>query len=537
MEENWPQRASVDDTKDAPEAYKCKYITLEDALGDGNFSVVRECMNIETKETYAMKLVRKKLVHDKIQLIQREFTLLKRLSKQIRYFENIPGGDSTIQEGQVFLGHHHILQLFDYFETCDNIVLITQLCAKDDLYEKITQHNDTHLELKTQVVPYTACLVSVLDFLHRQGVVHRDIKAENVLFRTSKAPNGDPSPPPGDKADYDVTAHDLILGDFGLAVDMSQLDKNSSSLKEYVGTISYISPEIVKCKGIGAMDSNEIAQIDTYGTEVDIWALGVLVLHGILDTPPFDCETDEETLECIAKCDYYIDEEKVNDPEYEHFWNFIQCCFVEFPKARRTSRSLTKHPFIRRFFVKDTTKESQDEEFPPALVKHNSLTALHTLKSPLRRNGSSLSTHSTTNSSANSSRVPSQANLISIANITPPDSQPLDVLPTVQDINVTKLRNSLRKTLSMTSMKTMGQKVKEPPQPNKLAKTSVNSMHSTFFLDPQPPSDSLMNGCFCETPKTLSNFNTTPKSSVSSTRENSYKNVKAAYFDLNFDKE
>lgn len=575
------------------EDFKCKYITRSDPLGDGNFSVVKECMNIHTKELYAMKLIHKDVIKGKLQLIQREFHLLKYLSQQIRFLEQTGSSNDVVD---TFQGHHHILQLFDYFETTANIVLITQLCHKDDLYEKIISNE--HLNLIKQVKPYTACLISVLDFLHSQGVVHRDIKAENILFRLNKNTATSTSTTT-ENNEYDLTAHDLILGDFGLALEMN--NDTGMALKEYVGTMSYISPEIVKCKGIGLMTSQEINSISQYDSKVDIWALGVLVYFMAMGYTPFDCETDEETLECILNCDYYIDESLVNDPIYKDFWNFIQCCFVKDNLRRRSARTLKSHPFIQEFFISPSLQEdinlvtSPSVAHLPKLKKNKSLTSLHNLKKPpIRRQSSSLITRieskkqsfnipdlitpppsmakSSTNLMKQQNHLlqsqmwhpPSSANLYiqsSNANVLSSNSSmssmhtnnnnnnnnntighhPNGLTPltpftpatnnTTRDgpPNLAKIRDTLRRTISMTSIKTQDTSATSSTNltngfPSSDQLTRNNQTNSTFFLDPQPPKGSLMNGVFCETPESLSNFNTTPRSSLSLSRQNSQSN-------------
>ena len=147
-EKPWPQLSGCNE--DA-QAFKCKYVTNHNSLGDGNFSVVKECMNVQTKDLYAMKLIKKQTVRNKIQLIQREFDLLRSISEKIRDMEK-----KNEHSLDIFEGHHHILQLFDYFETTDNIVLITQLCQKGDLYEKIIENQA--LDLQTQVMSYSCLL-------------------------------------------------------------------------------------------------------------------------------------------------------------------------------------------------------------------------------------------------------------------------------------------------------------------------------------------------------------------------------------------
>lgn len=527
---------------------KCKYIAKNSQLGDGNFSVVKECINVQTKETYAMKLVHKNLVKNKLQLIKREFGLLNALSAEIRHLENKNKNIKVTLD--YFQGHHHILQLYDYFETEENIVLITQLCDQSDLYEKIIKNE--HLDLMKQVIPYTACLVSVLDFLHSQRVIHRDIKAENVLFRLHKKRNPELNASKQLPEQYDLSAHDLILGDFGLATRIN--DPNSISLKEYVGTISYIAPEIVKCKSVSSMTNDELSKVEPYGTSVDIWALGVLVYFMAFGYTPFDCETDEETLDCIAKCDYYIDEDYLKRVEYKDFWNFIQCCFVIDPKKRRTAKQLRHHPFIEKFFDNrhstSTTGTSLLVERPDLGPRNHSFNTLRKLESPERTeslmntswvssSGSSsvstgdsiTSTLSTRGSNYSYGMLPQNNNhndegLIhdpSFVNIATrnhgtdaPKRTPSNKTIKTDSNNVKK--PMIRRTISMTSVKNSPSSYKV----NKINNASIIASHSTFFLDPQPPKGSLMNGRFSENPQQLSNFDSTPRTL---SRDNSSKSL------------
>ncbi|CCF56450.1 hypothetical protein KAFR_0B01510 [Kazachstania africana CBS 2517] len=483
---------------------KCKYVARTSQLGDGNFSVVKECMNVHTKELYAMKLVHKHLVKNKIQLIQREFDLLKTLSDKIRSIEE--NATLSIDSTDVFQGHHHILQLFDFFETKKSIVLITQLCQQKDLYEMII--DTQHLDLNKQVMPYAACLLSALEFLHDENVVHRDIKAENILFRLNK----DIEKPKSLDSDYDVSAHDLIIGDFGLATN---LNASKNSLKEYVGTVSYISPEIVACKGIGTFSQDQIDKITPYGFPVDIWALGVLTYFMALGYTPFDCETDDETIDCIKKCDYYIDEDVLNDSKYQEFWSFLQCCFIVDPFKRRTAKQLKSHPFVKKYFTNDIST-TDFTPFKPMLKKHKSFSSLHVLKRPpppIRKD--SLITLS--NNSASQLGTFFNTN-DSSTQTTPLNNSKVDIplMLSTRDKSINKIRETLRKTLSTTNLPNHNRVTKSQPP-------SSAASNSTFFLDPQPPSNFLMNGGFCDTPESLSNFSTTPRSSLS--RNSSYKNL------------
>lgn len=496
-EKPWPQLSGSN--ADA-QTFKCKYVTNHNSLGDGNFSVVKECMNIHTKDLYAMKLIKKQTVKNKIQLIQREFDLLRSISEKIRDMEK-----KNEHSLDIFEGHHHILQLFDYFETADNIVLITQLCQKGDLYEKIVENQC--LDLEAQVTSYCACLVSVLEFLHSQGIVHRDLKAENVLFRlrvneNEKNLQGEHH---GDFK-YDLLAHDLVLADFGLAAEYNTSKVNS--LKEFVGTISYIAPEIVKCKGVGEMTPDQVGKLDKYGCPVDIWALGVLTYFMAFGYTPFDCTTDDETLECISKCDYYVDEQMMHDPKYEQFWNFVQCCFTIDPAVRRSAKNLKQHPFIKDYFATSNslnTKDTPNFSFHPTIRRVSSTASMHTLRSP------SKSRKTTTLAYLNMDGGSSETSTAFSSKMDLPDLY-VDRTINSRERSLNRIRDTLKKTLSMTSLKPAGTFDYLHANKNGTSLSSSKSglvkKNSTFVLDPKPPKNSLMNGCFSTTPESRSNFNT-----------------------------
>ncbi|SCU86516.1 LAFA_0E01288g1_1 [Lachancea sp. 'fantastica'] len=465
----WPQRRGNLDFEDA---IRCKYVTKNNQLGDGYFSVVKECMNIHTRDLFAMKLISKKTVQGKLWLIQREVSLLKDMNERIRELEL-----SGSQNHDTFEGHHHVLQLFDYFETAQHIVLVTQLCDHGDLYENIIEAGSLHIT--RQVRPYTACLLSAIHFLHENGVVHRDVKAENVIFRrrvtelSEFARRG---------SDYDPTAHDLVLADFGLA---TRLNSSEDELRECVGTISYLAPEVMKCQGISRLPPSEQKTIAPYDKLIDVWALGVLSYFMMTGYMPFDCDTDAETRKCILEGDYYVDEglRDEHDADSTLFWNFIHLCFNVNAKERPSTHDLRKHPFVRAFFQDDETPEPFGDRI--RLHKSISSSSLHKLQTPSRSASSTSVLHlgspeSRTNMKRNSSR----------------------------DEELNKIRETLKKTLSMTSLKS-AQPARNPYKDN-----------STFMLAPMPPTGSLMNGCLSLTPESKSNFNTPPSLSRTASSNN-----------------
>ncbi|EDO16501.1 hypothetical protein Kpol_513p17 [Vanderwaltozyma polyspora DSM 70294] len=457
-------------------ASKCKYVINENGeLGDGNFSTVKTCQNLITKNLYAMKLISKRTIKDKLRLVSSEINLLRFLAERTRSLESsINYGDNS-HNRDTFTGHHHILQLLDFFQTSQDIVLITQLCAKGDLYELIL--SNTSLELEKHVKSFTACMLSVLHFLHSNGIVHRDLKAENVLFRLkndSEVLNIN-----------DYSAHDLILGDFGLATYLNSASENT--FREYVGTISYIAPEIVKCKDVSKLSLGELDKIEKYGAPVDIWSLGVLTYFMNFGYTPFDCDNDEETLECIIKADYYSDEDSVNDSALSEFWSFIRSCFTIDSKNRPTSSMLRYHPFISEYFPStktDTSKvtfEMNDEieNINGLEKKKSSVTSIHSLKSPVKSTSSSSLTSLHDLSSTKASTSLTKQGSTSLLNI-----------PHYVDHQQRRKQAISRgNSLMLTSL---------TPLHSPIQKFNQNS---TFTLDPKPPAVSLMNGCYSTNPE------------------------------------
>lgn len=454
-------------------AEKCKYVTQGGLLGDGHFSVVKECMNVYTRDLFALKLVSKKTVKNKLELIRREVQLLATISEKVKQMEK-----RQYFTMDIFEGHHHVLQLFDYFETSESIALVMQLCSKGDLYEKIIEQG--HLDLNTQVRSYTACMVSVLEFLHGQNIVHRDIKAENVLFRLRVNWN-EPHESQGDFP-YDLTAHDLILADFGFA---APADSGASVFREYVGTTSYIAPEIVHCKDLGRMSPSEVEHVEPYGFAVDIWALGVLTYFMALGYMPFDCDSGEETLNCILTQDYYVDEKDENDPKMSQFWSFVQLCFNLDPKGRPMASELKKHPFIRDYFARGTYLESASAT--PHSMKRNEMG--RSLKAPRKSCSSGTLTYMQLEPSCNGYVSPAKSG---------PVLEP-ETAATRQRA-LMQVRDTLKRALSTTALR--GEFLVLPEVTKGMKKAS------TFKLGPQPPAGSLMNGCYSTTPESRSTVNT-----------------------------
>lgn len=312
----------------------CPYVLSKAVLGTGSYSHVYECKNKFTGIHYAAKRYNKKLVYGMELLLQSEFQVLK----------------------AVLNGHRNILLMVDYFETNDYFYLVTDLAAGGELFSRITTGKGRLSVSETRAVLLT--LLSALAHLHENKIVHRDIKAENILFasRSSK-----PSL--------------LLLADFGHALTL----KDGKMAYDCSGTLSYIAPEVLLRTG--------------HSFPADMWAVGVLTYFMLSGYMPFDCDSDEETKELISKGDFVFEpaEYWLHVPETAK--DFIGRCFALDPAKRITAAQALKHPFLL---------ESRPKPSPSFQKLQDAVWKLH--KQQLQKSSTNLSAlHRRFNSSSSTS--------------------------------------------------------------------------------------------------------------------------------------
>uniref|UniRef100_A0A8C2GBM1 Serine/threonine-protein kinase DCLK2 n=1 Tax=Cyprinus carpio TaxID=7962 RepID=A0A8C2GBM1_CYPCA len=195
-------------------------------IGDGNFAVVKECVERSTGKEFALKIIDKNKCRGKEHLIESEVAVLRRVK------------------------HPNIIMLIEEVDTPTELYLVMELVKGGDLFDAITS-STKYTERDASVMVFN--LAAALKYLHRMCIVHRDIKPENLLV--CEYPNGIKS---------------LKLGDFGLATVVE------GPLYTVCGTPTYVAPEIISESG--------------YGLKVDIWAAGVITYILLCGFPPFRSE-------------------------------------------------------------------------------------------------------------------------------------------------------------------------------------------------------------------------------------------------------
>ena len=234
-------------------------------IGEGAYGKIYKVKNKQSGDIRAMK-----------QIIKSKITDMAKFQTEIKILSMVD--------------HPNIVRLFEVIEDDKYFNLIQELCTGGELYKK---HQTTQLKEKEIAVIFNQ-IMSAVAYCHEKGIVHRDLKLENILFVSE-----DPDSP-------------IKVIDFGFSVlfDKKQNSKNDDKknsdgndikkfglrrMKSKVGTLYYISPEIIK---------------GNYDEKCDIWACGVILYILLCGYPPFNGNTDKEVYNLITQVKYDFDKEK-----------------------------------------------------------------------------------------------------------------------------------------------------------------------------------------------------------------------------------
>ncbi|PAA50698.1 hypothetical protein BOX15_Mlig002870g2, partial [Macrostomum lignano] len=205
--------------------------------------------------------------------------------------------------------HKTIIELFEAYLYDSKLWLCLEYC-KFGALDSIMIELDKGLA-EPQIRMVCREVTDGLKYLHSQGVIHRDLKAGNVLL-TSEAV--------------------IKLADFGVSAmgDSPEVKRNS-----FIGSQYWMAPEVMACETY-----NEVP----YGTQADVWSLGVTLIELAQMLPPHhNMQPMRVAIRVIKGDPPRLERPKQWSDEFNHF---LSRCLVKTPETRANISELLSHKFI-----------------------------------------------------------------------------------------------------------------------------------------------------------------------------------------------
>ncbi|KAJ3234146.1 Serine/threonine-protein kinase par-1 [Chytriomyces hyalinus] len=215
---------------------------FQKTVGEGNFAKVKLAKHKLTSVEVAVKVIDKTTLDEK---------KLGKLYREVRIMK--------------LLNHPHIVKLYEVIETKHTVFLVMEYASGGELYDYLVVHGK--MKEKEARAKFRQIL-SAVSYCHKKRVIHRDLKAENLLLDANL---------------------DIKIADFGFS---NHFDPDGK-LDTFCGSPPYAAPELFQGKRYT-------------GPEVDVWSLGVILYVLTTGCLPFDGKNLQEMRESVCRGKYRI---------------------------------------------------------------------------------------------------------------------------------------------------------------------------------------------------------------------------------------
>ncbi|XP_006634361.1 serine/threonine-protein kinase 17A [Lepisosteus oculatus] len=278
-------------------------------LGRGKFAVVKKYMKRSTGKEYAAKFMRKRRKGQDCRMeIIHEIAVLELARFSPR-----------------------VIDLHEVYETATEMILVLEYAAGGEIFNQCVADRDEAFK-EEEVKRLMRQILEGVAFLHKNNVVHLDLKPQNILL-TSASPVGD-----------------IKIVDFGL----SRIVSSNEELREIMGTPEYVAPEILNYEPIS--------------TATDMWSIGVLAYVMLTGTSPFLGDDKQETFLNISQINISYTQEEFEGIDKSAI-DFMKMLLIKEPEARATAEQCRQHLWLQQLH-EDTAEalsscEGSSEEGSP----------------------------------------------------------------------------------------------------------------------------------------------------------------------------
>ncbi|XP_037894028.1 serine/threonine-protein kinase MARK2 isoform X1 [Glossina fuscipes] len=294
----------------ATEEHIGKYKLIK-TIGKGNFAKVKLAKHLPTGKEVAIKII------DKTQLNPGS---LQKLFREVRIMK--------------MLDHPNIVKLFQVIETEKTLYLVMEYASGGEVFDYLVLHG--RMKEKEARVKFRQ-IVSAVQYCHQKRIIHRDLKAENLLLDSEL---------------------NIKIADFGFSNEFTP----GSKLDTFCGSPPYAAPELFQGKKYD-------------GPEVDVWSLGVILYTLVSGSLPFDGSTLRELRERVLRGKYRIPFYMSTDCE-----NLLRKFLVLNPAKRASLETIMSDKWMNMGFEDDELKPymepKQDLADPKRIGKTEALVAM-----------------------------------------------------------------------------------------------------------------------------------------------------------------
>ncbi|ESN99263.1 hypothetical protein HELRODRAFT_67067, partial [Helobdella robusta] len=260
-----------------PSIVRVGFYEIERTIGKGNFAVVKLAKHRITKTPVAIKIIDKnRLDEDNLKKIYREVQILK------------------------LLDHPHIIKLYQVMETANMLYIVSEYAENGEMFEYIAKSGRLS---EMEAFSKFKQIVESVEYCHKNHVVHRDLKAENLLL----------------DADMNIKIADFGFGNFFMT---------NQHLSTWCGSPPYAAPEVFEGQKY-------------LGPRVDVWSLGVILYVLVCGSLPFDGQNLSTLRDRVLAGRFRIPYFMSTDCE-----NLIKKILVVDPKRRYTISQIKKHKWM-----------------------------------------------------------------------------------------------------------------------------------------------------------------------------------------------
>ncbi|XP_066955265.1 MAP/microtubule affinity-regulating kinase 3-like isoform X5 [Macrobrachium rosenbergii] len=263
-----------------------KYRLLK-TIGKGNFAKVKLAKHVPTGKEVAIKII------DKTQLNPGS---LQKLFREVRIMK--------------ILDHPNIVKLFQVIETEKTLYLVMEYASGGEVFDYLVFHG--RMKEKEARAKFRQ-IVSAVQYCHQKKIIHRDLKAENLLLDSEMV---------------------IKIADFGFSNEFTPGNK----LDTFCGSPPYAAPELFQGKKYD-------------GPEVDVWSLGVILYTLVSGSLPFDGSNLKELRERVLRGKYRIPFYMSTDCE-----NLLKKFLVLNPARRASLETIMKDRWMNIGYEDDELK-------------------------------------------------------------------------------------------------------------------------------------------------------------------------------------